>query len=661
MGEDNKEIILDESYDFGEEEPQEETSEDIEGQEVLLDESYDFGDDTEDEPEEKGIIDKVTDYFSSDDEEVAEEEPDNTMSRAMNAEEDTTDSGSPMSQAMTADGYKTEDIDKDLNYSGNIDLDKRKVLKDGDEFKTEESITIGITIGDKNEEKQVIIPTVIDGKKVSDKEATDHFFKTKQHLGMYETKEYAEAQAEKIHLRQGKKYNQDGTKYMKPDRPLMDKLFGRGEDWENPEREDWEVGKLMVNASNKMASGTVKGLYRLMGNVAYGYTGAVELAFTGKTDKAEDTKDWFEKAGQEISNYIYEENKLDVKRTHTPKTIKEAYYASGIFDIDTVQEILSYGLDSTAESAIDMGAMITMFPPYALGRIENGAGDRAENDGRKKATLADFFNVIPTEMTSMYLDRMGVKATTTHAFMNIRKAIAEGGAKEGLKQIGKETGKGFIIESATEGTQTIIEKFGHEWGTKMGISSVEAYGQEAFWASVAGGIGGAGMSTVSSTIGYATKPTLETLIAQQIDNVNFQPVQDRTAVLDAQTDGKYFGRVLTTSKDVLRATIMRKRVLGMENLPNVTPEQEELAQEINTLMFGLNQNDQRNTVKLQDLSQMLFSSLSEEQMTQLGEEEKQVATIQDKVCSCTQRTPRTRTRCEYNHRHRNAKANCRCL
>lgn len=92
---------------------------------------------------------------------------------------------------------------RDYSYKGNIDLNKRKVLKDGGDIKTENSITIGA------DGKHIIIPTVVDGVQLSEDDAIDHFFDTGEHLGMYDDAAQADKMANNIHIRQGNYYNGD--------------------------------------------------------------------------------------------------------------------------------------------------------------------------------------------------------------------------------------------------------------------------------------------------------------------------------------------------------------------------------------------------------------------------------------------------------------------
>ena len=80
---------------------------------------------------------------------------------------------------------------------GNIDLDHRPVLvwEDGS-FSTEISISVEF------DGLEVLIPTVIDGKLVSEEEAIQHYLLTGEHLGKFSSVEECESFAVELHLRQ---------------------------------------------------------------------------------------------------------------------------------------------------------------------------------------------------------------------------------------------------------------------------------------------------------------------------------------------------------------------------------------------------------------------------------------------------------------------------
>lgn len=91
---------------------------------------------------------------------------------------------------------------------GNIDINNRKVKHNNDgSISTEKSITIGAEVD--GQEKYFVIPTIIDGKQVSDKEAEEHFFKTHEHLGMFDDSDKANEYAEDLHIRQNEFYKEN--------------------------------------------------------------------------------------------------------------------------------------------------------------------------------------------------------------------------------------------------------------------------------------------------------------------------------------------------------------------------------------------------------------------------------------------------------------------
>jgi len=95
----------------------------------------------------------------------------------------------------------TADAFAEFYGAGNVDLDNRVVVENEDgSFSTELSITVTV------DGYEVLLPTVVDGKIVSEDEAVDHFFKTGEHLGMFTSVEKAEEYAVWLHLRQEEHY-----------------------------------------------------------------------------------------------------------------------------------------------------------------------------------------------------------------------------------------------------------------------------------------------------------------------------------------------------------------------------------------------------------------------------------------------------------------------
>ena len=89
---------------------------------------------------------------------------------------------------------------------GNIDLKNRKVLNNGDgTYSTESSITI-TDRGPNGSSVAVNIPTVVNGKRLSEQDAEAYYRRTGQHLGKFRSIDEAVSAAKNTHLEQEKRY-----------------------------------------------------------------------------------------------------------------------------------------------------------------------------------------------------------------------------------------------------------------------------------------------------------------------------------------------------------------------------------------------------------------------------------------------------------------------
>lgn len=91
---------------------------------------------------------------------------------------------------------------------GNIDLLNRPIVKNDDgSISTVRSMSFQDKDG-----KEVLVPTVLNGKIVSDSEAINNYYKTGEYLGKFDTIEEANKYAEELHKQQEKIYsnNSDG-------------------------------------------------------------------------------------------------------------------------------------------------------------------------------------------------------------------------------------------------------------------------------------------------------------------------------------------------------------------------------------------------------------------------------------------------------------------
>ena len=86
---------------------------------------------------------------------------------------------------------------------GNIDLNSRPVVVNVDgSISTERSFSVEF------DGYETLLPLVVNGKIVSEKEAIEHFLATGEHLGKFNSAEEAELYAELLHLRQEKYYGE---------------------------------------------------------------------------------------------------------------------------------------------------------------------------------------------------------------------------------------------------------------------------------------------------------------------------------------------------------------------------------------------------------------------------------------------------------------------
>ena len=98
-----------------------------------------------------------------------------------------------------------EYINKINQYGlGNIDLTNRPIVKNEDgSISTIRSMSF-----QDNEGKEVLIPTVVNGKVVSNDEAIQHYYDTGEYLGKFDSVEEANIYAEQLHNQQSKLYSE---------------------------------------------------------------------------------------------------------------------------------------------------------------------------------------------------------------------------------------------------------------------------------------------------------------------------------------------------------------------------------------------------------------------------------------------------------------------
>lgn len=87
-----------------------------------------------------------------------------------------------------------------LRHQGNLDPYDRKALENPDG-----SVSTASTISIGTDEGEVLIPTVVDGKRLTAKQAIEHYRKTGMHFGVFDTPQHANAYAESLHNEQARR------------------------------------------------------------------------------------------------------------------------------------------------------------------------------------------------------------------------------------------------------------------------------------------------------------------------------------------------------------------------------------------------------------------------------------------------------------------------
>lgn len=96
---------------------------------------------------------------------------------------------------------------RNVNFGrGNIDLNNRPVVKNSD---GSISTVRSMSFYDDNEKKEILVPTVVNGKIVSDDEAINHYYNTGEYLGKFDTVDEANNYAERLHEQQEKYYGNE--------------------------------------------------------------------------------------------------------------------------------------------------------------------------------------------------------------------------------------------------------------------------------------------------------------------------------------------------------------------------------------------------------------------------------------------------------------------
>lgn len=105
---------------------------------------------------------------------------------------------------------------------GNIDVSKRPAVRNPDgSVSTVRSMSINV------DGKEVLIPTVVNGRVVSDQEAIKHYRQTGQHLGMFDSPAAATAYAQRLHEQEAQRVKKARGGYTPAEEVLLRRYSSR--------------------------------------------------------------------------------------------------------------------------------------------------------------------------------------------------------------------------------------------------------------------------------------------------------------------------------------------------------------------------------------------------------------------------------------------------
>ena len=101
------------------------------------------------------------------------------------------------------DSFYRDMYNKSKYGRGNIDLTNRPVIHNDDgSISTERSFSFW----DDDEQKEILVPQIVNGKLLSEDDAINHYYETGENLGKFDTPEEADDYAYKLHNRQNRYY-----------------------------------------------------------------------------------------------------------------------------------------------------------------------------------------------------------------------------------------------------------------------------------------------------------------------------------------------------------------------------------------------------------------------------------------------------------------------
>lgn len=362
---------------------------------------------------------------------------------------------------------------------GNIDTHNRPVVKNPDgSISTVRSLTVGFG------NRTFVLPTVVNGRVVSDEEAINHFQKTGEHLGAFESLADAEDFSRRLHEDQAVEYSDRNRRlvnareianlFSDPSgrlRPAPPKPVAPPAPAAPEPSKGFEIGNV-IRGTGEATADVAGGLLRALGFLTE--TGVVpEIPDAGGFS-------WLLPEGANVSRgggtFALADAVSGLDLGYAPGTTFEDVKR------DPLGNVLPFIGEQGIVSLPAMALAAASTPALAASQTGSIAQQRAENDGRQEATLLDAAAAAPAAVSSALLERLGLD-----------KIMKAGGGTAARRIFGAATG-----EALTEAPQSMIEYAGGTLGTEAGLDPTQMLEQGLAGSLVGFGVGGGIRGTIEA-------------------------------------------------------------------------------------------------------------------------------------------------------------------
>lgn len=424
--------------------------------------------------------------------------------------------------------FEDDEMDDTSRYGrGNIDLLNRPIVKNDDgSISTVRSMSFQDKDG-----KEVLVPTVLNGKIVSDSEAINNYYKTGEYLGKFDTIEEANKYAEELHKQQEKIYSSNSDGFLK--------------------KSEGNIFETILGTTGDIATHTVKGIMSIGEGIGdlltYAHAGIEEKR--GNQSKAEILR---KNAQESTMDKVFEGVEKNVDKN------------SAIGDRgDAIVEGLGYVAGMTAISLASGGAAT------ALGATANTAGLVAT----AASTATTFSSAMGNSMSEAY--KSG--ASNDEAFKyGVIGGLAEAGSELLFGGLGKASKAVGLAKSAVPVDDMLAKKVSGVFKSKL-AKNLSQYaikaGAEGTEELVSGFI-----SAIGKKVTYMKEEDFnkivknENLLEQFVDGMIISGITQAPGLVKSTTKGRDFLSGYTDNENKVYEKLVNDKVNN--ELKNSTIEQE---------------------------------------------------------------------------------------